>query len=82
MFKKIAPKIAKSKKAKISKTKLNLETQNIHIKPLIKLYNTYNKRFFETVYLGKNVINLLQQKVAKKLPVTSSFQKIIMSLQK
>ena len=35
-FQKIAPKVAKSKNAKISITKLNLKTQNIHIKPLLK----------------------------------------------
>ncbi len=28
--------------------------------------NTYNKPCFETAYLGKNVINLFKQKVAKK----------------
>jgi hypothetical protein len=36
-FSKIAQKVAKSKKAKISTTKLNLKTQNIYIKPLLKL---------------------------------------------
>ncbi len=37
IFQKIAPKVAKSKKAKISTTKLNLKVQNIYIiKPLLK----------------------------------------------
>ncbi len=36
IFQKIAEKVAKSKKAKISTTKLNLKTQNIYIKPLLK----------------------------------------------
>jgi hypothetical protein len=36
IFQRIAQKVAKSKKAKISKTKLNLKVQNIHIKPLLK----------------------------------------------
>jgi hypothetical protein len=35
--KKIAQKVAKSKKAKISSTKLNLKAQNIYNKPLLKL---------------------------------------------
>jgi hypothetical protein len=73
------------KKAKISTTKLYLKAQNIYIKPLLKPSNTYNKPCFETAYLSKNVINLLKQKVAQKVPffgATLSFQKIIMSLQK
>jgi hypothetical protein len=37
--------------------------------------------FFETAYLGENIINLLQQKAAQNV-ATSSFQKIIMSLPK
>jgi hypothetical protein len=57
------------KKAKISTTKLNLKTQNIYIKPLLKPLNTYNKLCFETAYFGKNVINLLKQKVAKKVAI-------------
>jgi hypothetical protein len=36
IFQRIAQKVAKSKKAKISTTKLNLKTQNIYIKPLLK----------------------------------------------
>jgi hypothetical protein len=47
----------------------SLKTQNIYIKPLLKPYNTYNKPCFETVYLGKNVINLLKQKVAQKVAI-------------
>jgi hypothetical protein len=54
---------------KISTTKLNLKTRNIYIKPLLKLQNTYNKPCFETAYLGKNVINLLKQKVAQKVVI-------------
>jgi hypothetical protein len=36
IFQKIAQKVAKSKKAKISTTKLNLKDQNIYNKPLLK----------------------------------------------
>ncbi len=36
IFQTIAPKIAMSRKAKISTTKLNLKTQNIYIKPVSK----------------------------------------------
>ncbi len=36
IFKRIAQNVAKSKMAKISTTKLNLKTQNIYIKPLLK----------------------------------------------
>ncbi len=60
-FQKIAQKVAKSKKAKISTTKLNLKAQNIYNKPLLKPPNTYNKACFESTYLGENLINLLQQ---------------------
>jgi hypothetical protein len=35
-FQRIAPKVAKSKKAKISTTKLNLKVQNIYMEPLLK----------------------------------------------
>jgi Golgi nucleoside diphosphatase len=36
IFQRIAQKVAKSKKAQISTTKLNLKAQNIYIKPLLK----------------------------------------------
>ena len=36
IFQRIAQKVAKSKKGKISTTKPNLKTQNIYIKPLLK----------------------------------------------
>ncbi len=36
IFQRIAQKVAKSKKAKISTTKLILKAQNIYIKPLLK----------------------------------------------
>jgi hypothetical protein len=35
-FKKYPPKVAKSKKAKISTTKLNLKAQSIHNNPVLK----------------------------------------------
>jgi hypothetical protein len=56
--------LSSQKKAKISTTKLNLKAPNIYIKPLLKPYNMRNKPCFETAYLGKNVINLLKQRVA------------------
>jgi hypothetical protein len=68
-FLKSSLKSLQGKKAKISATKLNLKAQNIYIKPLLKLRNTYNKRCFEAAYLGENVINLLQQKVAKNITI-------------
>ncbi len=65
IFQRIAQKVTKSKKAKISTTKLNLKTQKIYIKPPLKPSNTYKKTGFETAYLGTNVINLLKQEVAQ-----------------
>jgi hypothetical protein len=53
IFQRKAQKFAKSKKAKISATKLNFKAQNIYIKPLLKPKNTYNKPCFETGYLVK-----------------------------
>jgi hypothetical protein len=66
LFQKIAQKVAKSKKAKISTTKLNLKARNIYNEPLLKPKNTYNKPCIETACLGVNLINLLKQKVAQK----------------
>ncbi len=60
IFQRIAQKVAKSKKAKISTIQVYLKTQNIYIKPLLEPESTYNKPCFETAYLGKNVINLLK----------------------
>jgi hypothetical protein len=65
-FSKNSPNRCLVKKAKISTTKLNFKTQSIYIKPLL---NTYNKPYFETAYLGKNVINLLKQKIAQKVTI-------------
>ncbi len=48
----IAQKVAKSKKAKISPTKFNLKTQNMYIKLFLKPKKTYNKPCFETAYSG------------------------------
>jgi hypothetical protein len=61
--------LASQKKAKISTTKLNLKTQKIYNKPLFKPYNTYNKPYFETAYLGEILINLLKRKVAPKVAI-------------
>jgi hypothetical protein len=66
IFQKVAQKVSKSKKAKISTTKLNLKAKNIYIKPLLKPQKTNNKPCFETAYLGEYVINLLQQKSSLK----------------
>jgi hypothetical protein len=86
-FSKNSPKNCRVKKGQNKKTKLNLKTQTIYIKPLkLKILKYLNKTCFETAYLGKNLINLLKQKVAIilgyfiRLP-TPSFQKITMSLQ-
>ncbi len=49
---------------------LNLKAQNIYIKPLLKPYNTYNKLCVETAYLGENVLNLLQQKLAQNVTIS------------
>jgi hypothetical protein len=82
-FKKVAPKVSKAKKAKISTTELNLKAQNIYIKPLFKTY-TYSKPCFETTYLGESVINLLQKKVVQNFAISLGYfivKKIIMNLQ-
>ncbi len=50
-----------------------MKTQNIYIKPLLKPYNTYNKPFFETAYLGENGINLLQQEAAKTVAISLGY---------
>jgi hypothetical protein len=74
IFQRKAQKVARSKKAKISTTKLNLKAQNTCIKPC-----------FETAYLSKNVINLLKQKLTPKVTIILGYfilSKIIMSLQK
>ncbi len=51
---------------------------------MLSVMAPYNKPCFETAYIGENVINLLKQYVAISLFLwaTSSFQKIITSLQK
>ncbi len=54
----------------MSTTKLKLKAQDIYIKPLLKPKYTYNKPCFETAYIGKNVINLLQQKVAQNVHIS------------
>jgi hypothetical protein len=58
-----------SLKGQKSTTELNLKTQNIYIKPLLKPLNTYSKPCFETACLGKYLINLLKQKVAPKVAI-------------
>ncbi len=47
--------------------------KNIYTKPLSKPKNAYNKPCFETAYLGENVINLLQQKVAQNIAISMSY---------
>jgi hypothetical protein len=65
IFQKVAQTVCNPNNAKISTSKLLLKDQNIYVKPLLELYSTYNKICFETAYLGKNVINVLKQKVAQ-----------------
>ena len=62
-FQKIAQKVAKSKKAKISTTKLNLKAQNIYNNCFWNLIPTTNHALKLLIYV-KNLINLLKQKVA------------------
>jgi hypothetical protein len=50
-----------------------LKAQNIYIKPLLKLRNTYNKPCFEAAYLGENVINMLHQKVAQNITISLGY---------
>jgi hypothetical protein len=57
------------KNAKIDTAKLNLKVRNICSKPLLKLKNANNKQCFETDYLGQNVINLHQLKVAQNVAI-------------
>jgi len=40
--------------ATVSTSKLNLEVQNVYIKPHLKPLNTYNKPLVETSCLGEN----------------------------
>jgi hypothetical protein len=81
-FQKVAQTVSK---AKIFTPKLNLKVQNIYIKLHLNPQDTYNKPSFETDYLGEIEINLPKQKEAQNVTIfraTSSFQSIIMSLQK
>jgi len=61
------------KNVKISASKLNLKTQNIYIKLLLKPLNTYSKPCFETDYLGENVKKLLKQKVAQNITISLGY---------
>ncbi len=67
---KVSQKVSKANKTKISTTKLNLKTQNIYIKLLLKPKNICIKPCFETAYLGENVINLLHQKLAQNIAIS------------
>ncbi len=53
----------------IPKFTQKFKVKNIYFKPLLKLLNTYNKPWFETVYLGENVVQLHKQKVAQNMPI-------------
>jgi len=72
-FQKVAQASYNPNNAKISISKLILKDQNIYIKPLLELYSTYNKLCFETAYLGKNIINLLKQKVAQNVAISVGY---------
>jgi hypothetical protein len=48
-----------------------LKAQNKSTKPFSKPQNTYNKQCFETAYLVENAMNLLQQKVAHTVDISS-----------
>jgi len=39
-------------------------SKHLHIKALLKPLNAFNKQSFETAYLGENVRNMLNKKVA------------------
>jgi hypothetical protein len=73
IFQKVAQKVSKAKKARISTTKLNLKARKIYTKPLLKPKNTHNKPCFETAYLGVKVINLFQQKVAQNIAISLGY---------
>jgi hypothetical protein len=54
-------------------------------KPLFETLKYLQQSYFETAYLGKNLINLLKQRVAKKVTIILGYfilPKIIISLQK
>jgi hypothetical protein len=54
--------------------KTQFERPNMYIKPQLKLYNSYNKSRFETVYSRENVINLLKQKETKNVAISFGYQ--------
>jgi hypothetical protein len=82
-FQKVVKTASKPKNAKISTVKLNLKVQKHQTTPETLKY--LKQTSFETAYYGKNVMYLLKQKLAQNVAISlvfSSFQKIIMSLQK
>jgi hypothetical protein len=83
IFERIAQKVANSKQGQTIYNKAQFESPKHLHQTTFETLKYLHQACFETTYLGKNVINLLKQKVAKKSPLfsaTSSFQKIIMSL--
>jgi hypothetical protein len=55
------------KNAKISTSKFNLKVQNIYIKPLLELKNTYNKPCLKSAYLRENVKKMFKKKGAQNV---------------
>jgi hypothetical protein len=64
---------SKQKKAKMYTSKFNLKVQNIYIKPLLELKNTYNKLCLESAYLRENVKKCLRKKEPKMSPISLGF---------
>ncbi len=44
-----------------------MKAQDIYIEPFLEPKYTYNKPHFETAYVGKNVINIIEQKGAQNV---------------
>jgi hypothetical protein len=50
-----------------------LKVQNICIKPLLEPWNSDDKLYFETAYLGEKVKKMLRQKVAQNVAVSLGY---------
>ncbi len=72
-FFKSSPKSLQGKKGQYIYNTAQFESPKHLHQTTFKPKNTYNKPYFETAYLGENVINLLQQKVAQNIAISSGY---------
>ena len=63
-FSKNSPKSRQVKKGQNIYNKAEFKSPEHLHQTTFETLNSYNKPYFETAYLGKNVINLLKQKVS------------------